>query len=200
MNRTNALVIAGRNALLFPGFLLMLVGLLGCQRGETPTASSGEKVKQELFGFTTRHVMDNVLQWTLKAESAVFLQPDSDHASASESDRIQVSRPEVLIYEDGRPTIKIRSDSGKIYEDVYDLEFTGNVIAVHGDVTVYTEEMHWMNERGSILAPGRVKMVRGNSVMYGRALSADPKLKKVHMLDIESRLYPKDEHAYVPIQ
>ncbi len=169
---------------------LFLWGLIGCQSSDPSTVTPGKTVVQEIFDFTTHHTKDNVLQWTLKAESAIFL----------ESDRIQVTKPNVMIYENGKPTVAIHADAGEIYEDVYDLLFTGNVKAVHADVTIYTQEMHWLNESGEIYAPGRVKMVRGDSVMYGNRLSADPRLKKAHLYSPDFRIYSKDEKTYVPIQ
>ena len=178
---------------------MMLLSGLACQREDVPVGATDGKIAQELFNFQTRHVKDNVLQWTLDAESALFLEPDELRRAPTAGD-IRVQRPEVLIYEKGQPAVRITADEGEIFQAAYDLRFIGNVEAVHGDVTIHSKEMYWHNDTGEINAPGRVKLVRGDSVMYGNGLSADPRLKQVHMSEITFTLYSKDENTYVPIQ
>ena len=184
---------------IFCGICLIIIS---CGDDEnTNNTVSEEKITQEIISFTTNHTQAGYLKWSLKAKKAMFL----------ETHEILITEPSVRIYEtpkssenteksmtdkvenDSPQFITVTGDKGKVDDRTKNMEIFGNVEGVSDDGTLYTNELFWKEKEGLIYAPGKVKIVRGDSVMLGQNMTADPSLEVVNMEDVAFTLYPKDE-------
>ncbi|HIE28360.1 TPA: LPS export ABC transporter periplasmic protein LptC [Candidatus Poribacteria bacterium] len=168
--------------LLFLGIVFFAVG---CGREDAQvTSAESEKVTQEIYTFTAQNTKAGVQTWTLAADVARYL----------ESGRIHVEKPEVIIFQDGKEAMTITGDGGEIEQNREDFRIIGNPVkGVNEDGILYTNELYWKDEKEKLYAPGEVKIVRGDSVMFGKEMEADPKLETVILKDVRFKIYPKDE-------
>lgn len=154
-----------------------------------------ESVSQEIISFTRNHYQAGQLKWSLKAKKAAFL----------ENNEILVTEPFVKVYEKSESSenaesntssksMAITSDKAEVNEQTQDIEFFGNVKGVSEDGTLYTDRLFWKEEEGLVYAPGKVRIVRGDSVVFGENMKANPSLETVYMDNVTFNLYPKDEN------
>lgn len=169
----------------------------GCGENENTSGELSEKISQEIISFTTNHTQAGDLKWSLIANNAIFL----------ENHEVLITEPSVKIYENPEPSqnstdklensspkfITITGDNGKLDDRTKDMKIFGNVEGVNDNGTLYTNELYWKDKEGLIYAPGKVKIVRGDSVMLGQNMTADPSLELVNMENVAFNLYPKDE-------
>jgi len=169
--------------LLFLGIFLFVVGC-GREDAQITTAAS-EKVTQEINTFTAQNTKAGEQKWTLVADLARYL----------ESGQILVEKPKVTIFQEGQETMTITGESGTIEQNREDFEIIGNPVkGVSQKGTLYTNELHWKDESEKLYAPGEVKIIRGDSVMFGKEMEADPTLEIVTLKnDVHFTIYPKDE-------
>jgi len=180
--------------LIFCGICLILIS---CGENENTSEVPAERVTQEIISFTTNHTQAGCLKWSLEAKRAIFL----------ETHEILITEPSVKIYENPESSqnstdkvrdnfpkfITITGDNGKVDDQTKDMEIFGNVEGVSDNGTLYTNELIWKDKEELIYAPGKVKIVRGDSVMLGQNMIADPSLELINMEDVAFTLYPKDE-------
>lgn len=180
--------------LIFCGICLILIS---CGEDEDSSVKQTEKVTQEIISFTSNHTQAGYLKWSLKAKKAIFF----------ETHEILITEPSVKIYEsqeslqdgtdlpeDNSPKfMTVTGDEGEVDDRTKDMKIFGNVKGVNDSGTLYTNELFWKDKEGLIYAPGKVRIVRGDSVMLGRNMTADPSLNVVDMEDVAFTLYPKDE-------
>jgi len=172
--------------LLFLGVFFFAVG---CGREDAQiTAAESEKVTQEIRTFTMKNTKAGEHKWTLVADVARYV----------ESDRILVDKPEVTIFQDGKAAMTITGEDGEIEQNKEDFRIIGNPVkGVSKKGIIYANEMNWESETEKLSVPeeaGEVKIVRGDSVMFGKKMEAEPKLE-VFVLekDVHFTVYPKDE-------
>jgi LPS export ABC transporter protein LptC len=175
---------------------------MSCSNNENSNSTESEKITQEIISFTRNHSQAGYLKWSLQAKRAIFLE---DH-------QISITEPFLKVYEipessentensnkenkavnSSSKFMTITGDNGKVNERTQDIEVFGNVVGVSDDGTLYTERLFWLEEEGHIYAPGKVKIVRGDSVMLGENMTANPSLETVDMDNVDFHLYPKDE-------
>jgi len=157
----------------------------GCGRGdEQVTTAESEKVTQEIRTFTMQNTKAGEPKWTLVADVARYL----------ESGQIRVGKPEVMVFQEGQEAMTITGDSGEIEQNREDFRIIGNPVKVVSKKgIIYTNELYWKDESEKLYAPGEVKITRGDSVMFGKEMEADPKLEIVTLKKVHFTIYPKDE-------
>jgi len=169
---------------------------IGCSDNEDISDISEKKVTQRIISFTSNHSEASYLKWSLDAKEAVFL----------ENHEILIEEPSVKLYEAPESSdnieesenvlpkfILITGDEGKVNNRTKDMVINGNVKGVSENGTLYTNELFWKDKEGLIYVPGEVKIVRGDSIMNGKNMTADPTLEIVNMDDVDFTLYAKDE-------
>jgi LPS export ABC transporter protein LptC len=167
-------------------FLAISFFAAGCGREDTQvTTAESEKVTQEIHTFTAQNTKAGKQTWTLVADIARYL----------ESGLIQVDNPEVTIFQEGKETMTITGDSGEIEQNREDFRIMGNPVkGVGQDGILYTNELFWKDEEEKLYAPGEVQITRGDSIMFGKEMEADPKFEVVTLKkDVHFTIYPKDE-------
>ena len=166
-------------------FLLLALSLLtfSCDKaGEEPTQPVQETPQQILYNFSTQQADGGITRWVLVAEQATFLK-----------EIVQLQKPKLNIFEEGKWAITITGDRGEIIESSNDIHIFENVVGKNPDGYLYTDELHWKNSDGKLFAPNISTIVRGDSTMVGRELEGDPALEVVIMKNVQSKIYPKDE-------
>ena len=170
----------------FHAYLLLVVLSLfatGCDRAdEEPTQPAQESPQQILYTFSTKHTEGGIVRWTLVANKATFLK-----------DIVELQKPTVQIYQDGKWEITITGDRGELIELTNDIHIFDNVVGKNPDGQLYTDELHWQDSDGKLYAPNISTIVRGDSTMVGKEMEGDPALEIVIMKDVRSKIYPKDE-------
>ena len=166
-------------------FLLFALSLLtfGCDKAdEEPTQPVQETPQQILYKFSTQQADGGITRWVLVAEQATFLK-----------EIVQLQKPRLDIFEEGKWAITITGDRGEIIESSNDIHIFQNVVGKNPDGYLYTDELRWKNSDGKLFAPNISTIVRGDSTMVGRELEGDPALEVVIMKNVQSKIYPKDE-------
>ena len=166
-------------------FLLLALSLLtfSCDKAdEEPTQPVQETPQQILYNFSTQQADGGITRWVLVAEQATFLK-----------EIVQLQKPKLNIFEEGKWAITITGDRGEIIESSNDIHIFENVVGKNPDGYLYTDELHWKNSDGKLFAPNISTIVRGDSTMVGRELEGDPALEVVIMKNVQSKIYPKDE-------
>jgi len=165
-------------------FLFVILFSLGCGREENHVdTSTGEKLAQDIRNFSTQHTKGGEQRWTLIASVAYYY----------ESRQTTVENPDITIFQDGKIAMTVIGDAGEIDQNNNNLKVIGNVKCVCTDGTIYTDELHWKDREEKIFAPNKVKIVRGDSVMFGEEMEADPELESVTLKKVNFSIYPKDE-------
>jgi len=165
-------------------FLCVILFSSGCGGEENQVdTSTDEKVVQEMRNFSAQHTKGGEQRWTLVASVAYYY----------EAHQTVVENPDITIFQDGKIAMTVTGDEGEINQNKNNLKVTGNVKCVSTDGTIYTNELHWEDKEGKIYAPGKVKIVRGDSVMFGEGMEADPKLECVKLKNVNFTIYPGDE-------
>lgn len=167
---------------LFVGIIFVVVGCNGADKQVDAAAS--EKIAQEIRIFTAHNTKAGEQRWTLEADVARYM----------ESRRIDVENPRVTIFKDGKKSMTITGESGEIDQDSADLRILGNPVEGVGENgIIYTNELYWKDAIEKLYAPGAVKIIRGDSVMTGEKMEADPGLEVVNLKKVHFEIYPKDE-------
>ena len=173
-------------------YLCLLFCVICCRNTETPVGATDEPgattPTQKVDGFSTQHTEAGVIKWTLVGETSTF------HGSY-----IEVQNPTVQIFEEGVVSITVNSRKGKQFltgSKKNNLHFTGDVVGVSEDGTLYSEILHWQNLAGKLYGPEEVTLVRGDSTWIGTEMYANPTLRTVKMKNNQFELHPKDEKAH----
>jgi lipopolysaccharide export system protein LptC len=94
-------------------------------------------------------------------------------------------------------TVKYKSLILENAQNRENLRIIGNpVTGVSTDGIIYTNELYWESESEKLYTreeAGEVQITRGDSVMFGKEMEADPKLEVVTLKKVRFTVYPKDE-------
>lgn len=162
---------------------LMALGLslAGC-RGQEPASGesrSSPQPDQEIEGFTLTQTQDGRKVWALRARQALVFE---------ESDRIEASGVTVNFYgEEASLQSTLTATNGVIVRRTNAIEVQGNVVVTATDGTVLTtDRLVWDERTGKIRSDHAVRVTKGNDVMTGSAMEADPDLKNLKVKDFKA--------------
>jgi LPS export ABC transporter protein LptC len=130
-----------------------------------------EDVEQELSEFSLVRMIEGRTKWTLKSDSATFL----------ESNIVRIGKAELVIFgeKEGEKTT-VYADQGEVNQRTYDIKMKGNVKAVYSDGSnLTTDELYWQDRANRMYTlPGvKVTINYEDSVIVGEELEADPGLE-----------------------
>lgn len=97
---------------------------------------------------------------------------------------IATKKIRVNIFENGKVSSTVDADSGIVFEKTNDVDAFGNVV-VHSDsgITIFTEEMHWLQKNRIFKTEVNVIVVTEKDTLYGTGLESDEKLENWHILN-----------------
>lgn len=124
-------------------------------------------------GITLRNFREGDTRWVLQADTASVFR-----------DRKRVEAQEVTIdfYDGERHVSKLTSDRGVLLQTTDDLEARGHVRVVTDDGAILkTEVLFWDHQRSRIHTDDAVEITRGDDVLTGIGLEADPGLDRVDL-------------------
>jgi LPS export ABC transporter protein LptC len=156
---------------------LLTIAGAGCreqEEGPTATESPGSAPSEGMRGITLRsyHVGDT--RWVLHA----------DTASVYRGQRVEAEWVSIEFFQEEQLVSTLTSDRATHYQSGDDLEARGNVRVVSDDGAVLkTEVLHWDHAGGRIHTDQFVEITRGDNVLTGVGLEADPGLERVDLKD-----------------
>ena len=164
--------------------LAFIVVCSGCITGENQVVGNNleDIPQQQLTRFSTSHAEEGVLKWKLVG-----------HSATSRLGIIYVSSPVVEIFQNGKLAATVTGKHGELIQSNQDVKVFEDVIAVSQDGKMFTDELHWLNDKEKLYAPNESRIVRGDSVVFGHQTTGDPDLKVVQMKQVRAKFYPKDE-------
>jgi LPS export ABC transporter protein LptC len=152
--------------------LALLLALAGCEKAPRVAANKGEEQPSLTFeGFSARGTRLGQLEWEAQAATAqVYSQKKLARAQVVTIHYIQK----------GRQVSVAKADEAEIGTESHDILAWGNVeLKASNGVLLYTDRLHWDNQRQRISTESAVKVVRKGSILTGRGLQADRNLEDV---------------------
>jgi LPS export ABC transporter protein LptC len=156
------------------------LSLAGCEgRGPAGENRSSSRPDQEIQGFTLTQTQDGRKVWALRARQALVFE---------ESDRVEASGVTVDFYgEEATLQSTLTASNGVIMRRTNAIEVQGNVVVSATDGTVLTtDRLVWDERTGKIRSDHAVRVTKGNDVMTGSAMEADPDLKNLKVKDFKA--------------
>jgi LPS export ABC transporter protein LptC len=161
-------------------FAALGLALAGCQ-GQEPAGESRSSPKpdQEIQKFTLTQTQDGRKVWALRARQALVFE---------ENDRVEASGVTVDFYgEEAGLQSTLTASNGVIMRRTNAIEVDGNVVVTATDGTVLaTDRLVWDERTGKIRSDRPVRVTKGNDVMTGSAMEADPDLKNLKVKDFKA--------------
>ena len=154
---------------------------LGCGAERQETAD--DTILALIETFSMNRFSGEEKRWTLKGELAEI----------HEKNRIVVHQPQLTLYEEGEAVCVVTGDMGDLDEKSGDMKIHGNVRAVSDDGEMFSDQLLWNEEDGTLVSPEDVELRRGDSTVWAKSMESDPNLSKVKLLDATFQLRAKDE-------
>jgi LPS export ABC transporter protein LptC len=170
MNRSSSLAAAALSALL-------ALGGAGCRdsdEGPTATEVPESAPSEGIRGITLQnfHVAD--ARWVLHADTASVYREGKK--------RVEAQWVSIDFYQEEEHISTLTSDRATLVQATDDLEARGNVRVVSDDGAVLkTDVLFWDHARAKIHTDQFVEITRGDNVLTGVGLEADPGLDRVDL-------------------
>ena len=181
-------MIGGRHNQKHASLTLMMMLFIGiCSSCNTGTNQVSENnlestPQQQLTRFSTSHAEEGMLKWELVG-----------HSATSNLGITYVDNPVVKIFQNGELAITVTGKQGELIQTNQNVKVFEDVIAISRDGKMFTDELHWLNDKERLYAPNESRIVRGDSIMFGHHATSNPNLKTIQMKQVRAKLYPKDE-------
>lgn len=159
----------------------MAVGLLallaGCEGDEERLAADGgassPPPSEGLRGLSLRNFQEGDTRWVLHADSASVFR---------DRKRVETQAVAIEFFDGDKHVSTLTADRGTLLQATDDLEARGNVRVVTDDGAVLrTEVLFWDHQKSLIHTDEPVEITRGEDVLQGVGLDADPGLDHVQL-------------------
>lgn len=156
-------------------FGLVLV-LAGC-RAEVGTmkdeGSLSAPPSEGMRGISLQNFRESATRWVMVADSASVFRSQK---------RVEAEWVVVDFFEDEEHVSKLTADRGILLQTTDDLEARGNVLVATDDgARLKTEVLFWNHSESRIHTDEYVEITRGEDVLTGYGLEADPGLDRVEL-------------------
>jgi len=163
------------SALLRSALLLLVLSLVGCG-GDEEGGFRGSRTlaDQEVDGFTLTQTREGARVWSISADHALIYE---------DADRVEMIDLRVDFFnEDGEVRSTLTANEGILARRTSDMEVLGDVVVYAADGTVLTtERLTWDERKGQVETDRPVRVTKGEDVMTGVGLEADPDLKNIRV-------------------
>ena len=147
--------------------------LFGCG-GDEGGGSRGSRTlaDQEIDGFTLTQTREGSKVWSISADHALVF---------NDADRIEMMDLRVDFFdEDGEVRSTLTANEGVLARRTNDMEVTDNVVVYAADGTILTtDKLTWNERKGKVESDRPVRVTKGDDVMTGVGVEADPDLKNI---------------------
>jgi len=151
---------------------LLLHGCGGDEGGEF--GGGGTLADQEVDGFTLTQTREGMRVWSISADHALVYE---------DADRVEMIVLRIDFFDDdGEVRSTLTANEGILARRTSDMEAIGNVIVYAADGTILTtERLTWNERKGKVESDHRVRVTKGDDVMTGVGVEADPDLKNIRV-------------------
>jgi len=149
---------------------LLLYGCGGDEGGEF--TRSGTLADQEVDGFTLTQTREGTRVWSISADHALIYE---------DADRVEMIVLRIDFFDDdGEVRSTLTANEGILARRTNDMEAIGNVIVYAADGTILTtDRLSWNERKGKVESDRPVRVTKGDDVMIGVGVEADPDLKNI---------------------
>jgi LPS export ABC transporter protein LptC len=148
----------------------------GCRAGDSNPAAMQEPSRapnEGMRGVRIQNIRVGDTRWVLAADSASVFR---------ESKRVEAYPVEVNFFEEDRHVSTLTANLGILLQSTDDLEARGDVRVVTDEGTVLeTEVLFWDHQRALIHTDEFVRIEKGEDVLTGFGLEADPGLDRIEI-------------------
>jgi LPS export ABC transporter protein LptC len=152
---------------------ILVAGCRGEKESSITSVESIESPNEGMKGISLHnyHVAD--VRWVLQADSASVFR---------DRKRVEAEWVEIDFFDGDEPMSTLTADRGILLQNTDDLEARGNVrvVTTDGDL-LKTEVLFWDHQRSLIHTDEYVEITRGDNVLTGVGLEADPGLNRVDL-------------------
>ena len=151
---------------------LLLYGCGGDEGGEF--GRSRTLADQEVDGFTLTQTREGARVWSISADHALVY---------DDADRVEMIDLRVDFFDDdGEVRSTLTANEGILARRTSDMEVLGNVIVYAADGTILTTvRLTWNERKGKVESDRPVRVTKGDDVMTGVGVEADPDLKNIRV-------------------
>lgn len=165
-------------------WLSLALILWGCSdEGISSPSEEERRMNYQLGEFSAEHRRNGELRWKVKGEAAVFFKNET----------AQIVKPTLVIFKDGEKAAVVTGERGMVDQRSKDVQILGKVVGISEEGRFYAEEVYWDDSNGELYAPGKVKVVKGRSVLWGEEMRADPNLRHIRLKKITFKVRSEDE-------
>ena len=157
--------------------VLVALAITGCRsQEETPTAateSSGSGTREGMRGVSLQNFKVGDTKWVLHADSASVFR---------ERKRVEARQVQVDFFDGEEPVSTMTAELAILIQKTDDLEARGNVQVVAEDGSILkTEVLYWNHQQSKIHTDQYVEITKGEDVLTGVGLEADPGLDRIDL-------------------
>ena len=159
----------------FTSAAIVTLTLLLCGCGGDEGGGSGRSrtlADQEIDGFTLTQTREGSKVWSISAAHAFVF---------NDADRIEMVDLRIDFFdEDGEVRSTLTANEGVLARRTSDMEVTGDVVVYAADGTILTtDKLTWNERKGKVESDRPVRVTKGDDVMTGVGVEADPDLKNI---------------------
>jgi LPS export ABC transporter protein LptC len=157
--------------------ILAFGGWVACQSGEENLASMDRPSRspsEGIRGISVQSYRVGTTRWVLQADTASVFR---------EKKRTEAEQVRVDFFDEDRHVSRLTADIGILNQVSDDLEARGNVrVETDEGSLLETEILFWDHQKARIHTDVFVEVTKGNTVLTGIGLEADPGLDRVEIL------------------
>ena len=165
----------------FAAFLCAALTAFGC--GAERQETTDDPIDALIESFSMDRFRGEEKRWNLKGKQAEI----------RGKNRIVVHQPQLTLYEEGKTVCVVTGDTGNLDKSSHSMKIHGNVRAVSNDGEMFSDQLLWNEEDGTLISPGDVELRRGDSTVWAKSMVSEPNLSKVELLNATFQLRAKDE-------
>jgi LPS export ABC transporter protein LptC len=167
-------------------------GCDGADESLAVDAPAGRGPSEGMRGVSVRNFHEGDTRWLLHADTASVFR---------DRKRVETERVEIEFFDGDRRISTLTANRGVLLQATDDLEARGNVRVVAEDGAVLrTEVLFWDHRRSRIHTDDPVTITRGDDVLRGVGLEADPGLDRVDLKREVRGTVRSDPEALLPAE
>ena len=157
----------------FTFLIILSLSSCGKEKPEKPKVSDKKSSpEQAIENFILTHTNQGEKEWELEADRAEIYKREG---------KTIVQKLKIKFYDQGKITSILTARRGELHSLSGDMEVRGDVVVTSEEegITLKTESLKWDAQRKKIVTDDFVRQEKGDTIITGQGLEADPGLEKV---------------------